>query len=48
MPHSIVTDNGSNFDSEEFRKFCDDGGIKLKFASSLTPRPMARWKGSMV
>ncbi|KAK1643670.1 hypothetical protein QYE76_061475 [Lolium multiflorum] len=38
MPHSIVTDNGSNFDSEEFRKFCDDGGIKLKFASVSHPQ----------
>ncbi|XP_071681660.1 uncharacterized protein [Lolium perenne] len=33
MPHSIVTDNGTNFDSKKFRKFCDDCGIKLKFAS---------------
>jgi hypothetical protein len=38
MPHSIVTDNGCNFDSEEFRKFCDDGGIKLKFASVSHPQ----------
>ena len=22
VPHSIITDNGSNFDSEEFRAFC--------------------------
>ena len=22
FPHSIITDNGSNFDSDEFRAFC--------------------------
>ena len=38
MPHSIITDNGTNFDSKEFRKFCDDGGIKLKFASVAHPQ----------
>ena len=38
MPHSIVTDNGTNFDSKKFRKFCDDGGIKLKFASVAHPQ----------
>jgi transposase InsO family protein len=38
MPHSIVTDNGTNFDSKKFRKFCDDSGIKLKFASVAHPQ----------
>jgi IS30 family transposase len=38
MPHNIVTDNGTNFDSKEFRKFCDDGGIKLKFSSVSHPQ----------
>jgi transposase InsO family protein len=38
MPHSIVTYNGTNFDSKKFQKFCDDGGIKLKFASVAHPQ----------
>jgi transposase InsO family protein len=38
MPHSIITDNGTNFDSKEFHKFCDDGGIKLQFASVAHPQ----------
>jgi hypothetical protein len=38
MPHSIITDNGTNFDSKEFRKFCDDSGVKLKFPSMAHPQ----------
>ena len=26
VPHSIITDNGSNFDSDEFRAFCASQG----------------------
>ena len=26
VPHSIITDNGSNFDSDEFRTFCASQG----------------------
>ena len=27
IPHSIITDNGSNFVAEEFQEFCEEQGI---------------------
>jgi transposase InsO family protein len=38
VPHSIITDNGSNFASDEFHKFCENLGIKLSFASVSHPQ----------
>jgi IS30 family transposase len=38
VPHSIVTDNGSNFTSHEFKDYCADVGIKLHFASVAHPQ----------
>ncbi|KAK1626612.1 hypothetical protein QYE76_000927 [Lolium multiflorum] len=37
VPHSIVTDNGSNFTSKEFKAYCAEVGIKLHFASVAHP-----------
>jgi transposase InsO family protein len=33
VPYSIITDNGINFTSKEFKSYCEGLGIKLKFAS---------------
>ncbi|XP_071674798.1 uncharacterized protein [Lolium perenne] len=38
VPHSIVTDNGSNFTSKEFKAYCAEVGIKLHFASVGHPQ----------
>jgi hypothetical protein len=33
VPYSIITNNGTNFTSKEFKNYCENLGIKLKFAS---------------
>jgi transposase-like protein len=38
VPHSIITDNGTNFTSKEFKNCCESMGIKLNFASITHPR----------
>jgi ribonuclease HI len=38
VPHSIITDNGTNFISKEFKNYCEGLGIKLKFASVAHPK----------
>ena len=42
VPHSIVTDNGSNFTSKEFKAYCAEVGIKLHFALVAHRKPMAK------
>jgi hypothetical protein len=37
VPHNIITDNGTNFTSKEFKSYCESMGIKLKFASVAHP-----------
>jgi transposase InsO family protein len=38
VPHSIITDNGTNFTSKEFKSYYKSMGIKLKFASVEHPK----------
>jgi transposase InsO family protein len=38
VPHSIITDNGTNFTSKEFKDYCEGLGIKLKFAFIAHPK----------
>jgi hypothetical protein len=38
VPHSIITDNGTNFTSKEFKSYYESMGIKLKFASAAHPK----------
>jgi hypothetical protein len=38
VPHSIIIDNGTNFTSKEFKNYCENMGIKLKFASVAHPK----------
>ena len=37
MPKAITVDNGTQFDSEAFREFCDQIGTKIHFASVRHP-----------
>jgi hypothetical protein len=36
--HNIITHNGTNFTSKEFKNYCEGMGIKLKFASVAHPK----------
>jgi transposase InsO family protein len=38
VPYSIITDNGTNFTSKEFKNYCEGLEIKLKFASVAHPK----------
>jgi transposase InsO family protein len=38
VPYIIITDNGTNFTSKEFKSYCEGLGIKLKFASVAHPK----------
>jgi hypothetical protein len=38
VPHNIITENGTNFTSKEFKNYCESMGIKLNFASFTHPQ----------
>src|SRR4051812_2166285 len=37
-PHSIITDNGSNFSMGKLAEFCEEQGIRLDIASVAHPQ----------
>ena len=41
-PHSIITDNGTNFAKGEFARFCSVKGIRLDLSSVAHPSPTAK------
>ena len=47
VPHIIITDNGSSFDSDEFRAFCASQGTRVDYASVATLGRMDRLKERM-
>lgn len=38
ISHTLISDNGKQFDNEEFKQFCDELGIHKKFASVARPQ----------
>ena len=38
VPHSIITDNGTNFSADEVKLWCKNMGIKLDYASVYHPQ----------
>ena len=38
VPNSLISDNGLQFDSRAFRKFCSNLGIKNRFSSPVYPQ----------
>jgi hypothetical protein len=38
VPYSIITNNGTNFTSKEFKSYCESMEIKLKLASIVHPK----------
>jgi len=37
-PHTIITDNGTNFAKGVFARFCEEKGIRLDLASVARPQ----------
>ena len=38
VPHSIITDNGTNFTADEVKLWCKNMGIKIDYASVYHPQ----------
>src|SRR4051812_34079585 len=44
VPHSVITDNGSNFDSDKLRAFCASQGTRVDYASVAHPSRVDKQK----
>ena len=38
IPHTLITDNGKQFDNDKFKTFCSELGIKPRFMSVAHPQ----------
>ena len=38
LPHSIITDNGTNFAHGDLKEYCDEKGVRLDLASVSHPQ----------
>ena len=38
VPHTLISDNGLQFDSRAFRKYCSDLGIKNRYSTQVYPQ----------
>ncbi|XP_051212016.1 uncharacterized protein [Lolium perenne] len=50
IPHSIITDNGTNFAVAESKDYCDDVGIRLDLASVAHPQSngQVEWANGLI
>ena len=50
VPHSIITDNGSNFTADEVKAWCGKMGIKLDYASVYHPQTngQVKWANGLI
>ena len=46
VPESLVSDNGLQFDSETFYKFCSDLGIKNRYSTLAYPQSNGQAKAT--
>ena len=50
VPHTIITDNGSNFTADEVKTWCANLGIKLGYASVYLPQTNSQveWANGLI
>ena len=44
VPHAFISDNGLQFDSKMFRKYCGELGITNRYSTPAFPKGMGRLK----